>query len=127
VRYRLVADVVRAAVRVLRDPPARVLPGAEVRRREEAEEAVLRLLRALAEADLDLPEADFERLPLVLDRLVDLLRVLDVAERRLLRLRPELDGMAVSSVCTFAMFQSALEDASIFRASRSMAVGSACD
>lgn len=90
--------MLRAAVRVLRAPAARVLLEAEVRLREEAEEAALRLLRALAEADLDLLEVDFERLPLVFDfdRLVDLLRVRDVAERRLVRLRPELDGIRQS-------------------------------
>jgi hypothetical protein len=80
---------------VLRPAELRVLRDAEVRRREEAEEAALRLLRALAEDDLDRLEADFERLPLVFDfdRLGDLLRVRDVAERCLARLRPELDGI----------------------------------
>ena len=86
-------EVLRAALRVLRDPEARVLLEAEVRRREDADEALLRLLRALAEADLDLPDADFERLALVRERLADLLRVLDVDERCLVRLRPELDGI----------------------------------
>jgi hypothetical protein len=89
-----VDEVLRAARRVLPPAELRVLRDAEVRRREEAEEA-FRLLRALAEADLDLLEADFERLPLVFDfdRLADLLRVRDVAERCLARLRPELDGI----------------------------------
>jgi hypothetical protein len=92
-----VDDVERAAERVLRDAELRVLRATEVRRRDEEDEAVLRLLRALAEADLDLPDADFERLPLVLDRLAERLRVLEVPERLLVRvLRRELDGIRQS-------------------------------
>jgi hypothetical protein len=90
-----VDEVLRAGRRLLREPVLRVLLEAEVRRREEEDDAVLRRLRALDEADLDLLDADFERLPLVFDfdRLADLLRVRDVAERCLARLRPELDGI----------------------------------
>lgn len=89
-------EVLRAGRRVLRPAELRVGRDAEARRREEADEAALRLLRALDEADLDLLEADFERVPLVFDfdRVVALLRVRDVAERCLVRLRrPELDGI----------------------------------
>jgi hypothetical protein len=82
---------------VLRPAELRVLRDAEARRRDDEDDAVLLVLRARAEADFDLLEPDFERVPLVFDRLADLLRVVDVPERRLVRvLRPELDGIRQS-------------------------------
>jgi hypothetical protein len=93
----LVDETLRAARRVPRPAELRVLRDAGVRRRDEEDDAVLLVLRARAEADFDLLEADFVRVPLVRDRVAERLRLLDVPERRFVRvLRPDLDGIRQS-------------------------------